>query len=248
MGKMLADLLHLQKIERRLTDVRKRLQRRKNAVSIQQKRIDQLQEELSVLRAKALERRKHADGLELDLKTREAQAARLRTALNTAKTNKEYAAILTQLNSLKADNAKLEEEILRIMQHVDAVQAEADAVVQNVRAEQQRLEEVTKTSAAEVDRLSAILAEQEQQRRAAAESIPPHVLAVFNRIAANYDGEAMAPIQRRGTKPPYTFTCGGCYMTLNAEHANALAVRDEIRTCDICGRVLFLQDLEDEEG
>ena len=247
MGKMLADLLHLQKIERQLTDVRKRLQRRQDAVSTQQKRIDQLREELEVLRGKALERRKHADGLELDLKTREGQASRLRTALNTAKTNKEYAAILTHLNSLKADNAKLEEEILRIMQHVDAIQAEADAIGQNVHAEQQRLADVTKTSAAEVERLSGILAELDQSRQAAAKAVPPAVLAIFNRIARNYDGQAMASIQRRGTKPPYTFTCGGCYMTLNAEHANALAVRDEIRTCDICGRVLYLQDKEDEE-
>jgi predicted nucleic acid-binding Zn-ribbon protein len=30
-------------------------------------------------------------------------------------------------------------------------------------------------------------------------------------------------------------------MSLNAEHANALATRDEIRTCDNCGRILYLE-------
>jgi predicted nucleic acid-binding Zn-ribbon protein len=30
-------------------------------------------------------------------------------------------------------------------------------------------------------------------------------------------------------------------MTLNAEHANALRVRDEIRKCDNCGRILYLE-------
>ena len=30
-------------------------------------------------------------------------------------------------------------------------------------------------------------------------------------------------------------------MSLNAEHANALRVRDEIRTCDNCKRILYLE-------
>ncbi len=37
-------------------------------------------------------------------------------------------------------------------------------------------------------------------------------------------------------------------MSLNAEHANALRTRDEIRTCDICGRILYLaNDAEVEQ-
>ena len=60
-------------------------------------------------------------------------------SLNTAKTNKEYAAILTQINTLKADNAKLEEEALRIMQDADAIKAQADKVAKQIEAEKARL-------------------------------------------------------------------------------------------------------------
>jgi len=35
--------------------------------------------------------------------------------------------------------------------------------------------------------------------------------------------------------------CGGCYMSLNAEHANVLRTRDEIRTCDNCKRILYME-------
>ena len=80
-----------------------------------------------------------ADRINLDLKEKEAQVEKLRTALNTAKTNKEYAAILTQINTFKADNAKLEEEVLKIMQDVDAVKAQAEKISVQVEAEQKRL-------------------------------------------------------------------------------------------------------------
>jgi predicted nucleic acid-binding Zn-ribbon protein len=31
-------------------------------------------------------------------------------------------------------------------------------------------------------------------------------------------------------------------MNLNAEHANALRVHDELRTCDSCGRILYIDE------
>ena len=118
MAKMLGALLQLQLVERQLAHVRGRLKSRQNAVAAQQHRIDQLQEEHKALLERATNRRMSADRHELDLKTREQQVLRLRGTLNTVKTNKEYSAILTQINTLKADNAKIEEEALKIIQEV----------------------------------------------------------------------------------------------------------------------------------
>ena len=53
-----------------------------------------------------LNRRKEADSLALDLGQREEKVSSLRNVLNTARTNKEYAAILTQINTLKADKSE----------------------------------------------------------------------------------------------------------------------------------------------
>jgi predicted nucleic acid-binding Zn-ribbon protein len=71
--------------------------------------------------------------------------------------------------------------------------------------------------------------------------VPQEALAVFERIAESYDGEGMAVVEVQGKKPPHEYICGGCYMSLSAEHANALKVRDEIRTCDNCGRILYME-------
>ena len=241
MGPMLESLMHLQSIERNLTHVRGRLKTRKNAVAAQERRIEQIKAEYTALHDKSITRRKDADRLELDLRIKEEQVTKLRTALNLAKNNKEYAALLTQINTYKADNAKVEEEVLKIMQDVDTVKEQMEKSSMQAEAEQKRLAEITQASGQEIDKLTAMLDELTAQRTAAAQSVPAESLITFETIARRNDGDAMAVVEVHGRKPPFDYVCGGCYMSLNAEHVNALRVRDEIRTCDNCGRILYLE-------
>lgn len=240
MGPMLESLVHLQSVERQLTHVRGRLKTRKNAVTAQERRIEQIKTEYDVLHEKALTRRRDADRLELDLKSKEEQVVKFRAALNQAKTNKEYAAVLTQINTLKADNAKVEEEVLKIMQDVDAVKAQAEKVKVQAEAEEKRLTEIQAASGQEIEKLTAMQNELVTQRQTAAQAVPAESLMTFEAIAGRNDGDAMAIIEVHGRRPPFDYICGGCYMSLNAEHANALRSRDEIRTCDNCGRILYM--------
>ncbi|MBI5724964.1 MAG: hypothetical protein HZA50_13470 [Planctomycetes bacterium] len=242
MAKILEGLLNLQTIERQLTLVKAKLKTRQNAVAFQQRRIEQAQADHLALQDKATQRRKDADGLELDLKTKEEQVARYRIALNTAKTNKEYSAILTQINTIKADNARIEEEVLRIRVEIDSVGAEAQKAAQQVLHEQERLKEVQATNTAELDKLNAMHSELAAKRQEAAKDVARDILATFDRLSEQYEGEAMAAIEIHGKRPPFEYVCGGCYMGLNAEHANALSSPelDQVRTCDNCGRILYL--------
>ncbi len=240
MGKLLSALLHLQSIETQLRGVRGRLRVRENSATAQQRKIDQLRDDWEGLHAQVLQRRKEADNLELDLKTREQKVSSLSTALNTTKTNKEYAAILTEINTLRADNAKLEDRTLKVLQEVDAVKAQADEAEAQIQTEQQRLEEIVQTNTDQITKLNKMVEELMQKRAEAAAEVPPEERALFERIAANRQGQVMAPLEVHGKKPPYDYICGGCFISLNAEHANALRSRDEIRTCDNCGCILYM--------
>jgi predicted nucleic acid-binding Zn-ribbon protein len=248
MASTIEALLHLQSIERQLAHIRHRLRSRENAVSAQERRIGQLQGGYDALHEKVMEKRKEGDQLDLDLKSREERVSKLRTGLNTARTNKEYAAILMQINTHKADNSKIEEQALRIMQEADAIQAEADEMQARIEAEQGRLDEIRQSSRQEIEKLNGMMEDLSAQRVDAVQNVPREALAVFERIAENYDGEAMAAVEIHGKKPPHQYVCGGCYMGLNAEHANALRVRDEIRRCDNCGRILYLAPQAEESN
>lgn len=241
MGTVLAALLNLQSIERKLANVRSRLRIRQNAVLVQQRRIEELREKWQAAHDMVIAKKMQADSLDIDLKQRDAEIIKYRAALNTAKSNKEYAAILTQMNTLKADNSKFEEQELQIMQETETFSEEAKTIQQQIAEQEKLLEDVTAKNSEELARLEAMMQKLQGERDDAAKEVPPTVLALFNRIATSYDGEAMAAIEISGKKPPFSYICGGCFMSLNAEHANALHVKDEIRTCDNCGRILYME-------
>jgi predicted nucleic acid-binding Zn-ribbon protein len=242
MGNTLEAMFALQAIERQLADIRGQLNSSNSAVSVQQRRVDELHKQHQLLHDEVLAHQKDAGGVELELKAREEEVNKLRVALNSTKTNKEYAAVLTQLNTLKADNSKLEDRALELMQEVDQTRTRMGEVEEQVAKAEKLFEQIKRVSSEEISRLQAILDDLQAKRDSAAQAVPDKALKVFDRIAAIKDGDVMAGIEAIGKKPPYHYICGGCNMSLTAEHANALRTRDEIRFCDCCGRVLYLKE------
>lgn len=241
MGSLLSALLELQSVERQLRQVQARRRRLTRSANQQQRKVEDLRAQEAQVHEALNERRRQADRASLEVRTAEEQVSHLRDSLNSAKTNKEYAAILTQLNTVKADNAKREEEALNIMQAVEETQQQLDQFQQQIAHEQQRLEHITAETAEEVKRLEGMLEELHGKRDQAAANVPEEQRRIFDRVAENYDGEAMAVVEKHGNKPPHDYVCGGCFMSINAEHVNALQVRDEVRRCDSCGRILYIE-------
>jgi hypothetical protein len=240
MSTLLESLRKLQKIEQDIAHVRSRIRVRNNAVNAQKRKIEQVEQDHDSLCTQSLDRRKLADSLELDLKQRDEKVVSFRAGLNAARSNKEYAAILTQINTLKADSAKIEDRALSVIQEVETLKNQADELAEKIVGENKRLAEITEQSDKELAKLNGMLEELLKARGEASEGIPASNLTIFERISSNYEGEAMALIEVHGRKPPHTYVCGGCFMSLNSEHANALSLRDEIRTCDNCGRILYI--------
>lgn len=240
MGPILSALVSLQKIELDLSQLRRRRRSRAGAVTAQEARIQKHRKEHESVRQQGLEHRMQADGLELQLRETEEHLDKLRVVLNTAKTNKEYATVLTQINTEKADNTKVESDALKILAEVDTVKKQAEAIEATIVGEEEQLTKIQNSCAQEINKLDGMIDELSVKHDKAAKELSPDTLALFERLARQYDGEAMAPVEQAGRKPPFSYTCGGCYMSLNAEHANALRTRDEIRQCDNCQRLLYM--------
>ena len=120
MGPGLDGLIKLQSVENRLRAVKAKLTRCRRNVVIQENKIRNLQNTIEAKKEEVQLTKVQSDRLELELKSRDDTITNLRASLNTAKTNKEYAAVLTQLNTTRADNAKVETQILDLMKDIEA--------------------------------------------------------------------------------------------------------------------------------
>jgi len=236
-----AALHQLQAVETRLRSLKSTRARKQRQLEQQGLRIKQLEEQLTTRKEEIRHRQSITNQLELEFKAREAAINKLRTQLNTAKSNKEYSAILTQLNTERASNSKLEERILQELTQIDEMKASHVEMETELGTQRQRLADQEAEFQHEDAQLQEQIEQLEQDRSRVAEQVPPSNLAIFQRVADSTDGEATAEIIKPNPKQE-EYICGGCNMTIPVEKVNALLTKDDLQQCNICGRILYLKE------
>ena len=239
MGPILSSLVNLQAIETELRKTQQRLKQAQQVVLRQEIQIKHLQEASGAKKEETKLTRIHHDKLELELKTREESIAKLRVALNNARTNKDYSAVLTQINTRKADKSKLEDQILTLLSQIDADQAARKEIENNIEKERVKLAETRQISQTKQQEIQTDVDKLLDQRKEAAGQVPAKERAHFERLAERYDGEVLAEISKLNG-PRGDHTCGGCYMGVTLESVNALMSHDDVLTCPNCGRIFIL--------
>jgi predicted nucleic acid-binding Zn-ribbon protein len=241
MGPVLNGLQKLQSVENRLRAEKAKLTRCRRNVVIQENLIRSLQNALEAKKEELQLTRLQFDRLELELKTRDETIARLRASLNSARTNKEYAAVLTQLNTTKADSSKIESQSLELMKDVEADEVECKDIQRQIEEQKETLERTRKESESLSGKFEAEIDRIQVEWDEAARTIPRDVLEKFKRVAETYDGQAVAVVEQPGGRTG-AYSCGGCFMGITTECVNLLMTKDEIIRCANCTRILVLSD------
>ncbi len=244
MGPVLNGLAKLQSVENRLRAAKTKLTRCRRNVIIQENRVRSLQSAVEAKKEEIQLTKIQSDRLELELKTKDEAILRLRASLNASKTNKEYSAILTQLNTTKADNSKVEAQILELMKDIEADEAECANIQDQIDEQKQKLEQIRKETKHLATKYEAEIKEIQAEWDQKSQAIPSKPLELFNRVAETYDGEALAVVERQNGKTE-TYTCGGCFMGVPAESVNVLMTKDDIIRCPNCTRILVLESLQE---
>ena len=239
MGPTLRSLIRLQAIERQLRAKRAALRRTEKIVKQREQNLNQLQATLNAKEEEVKLTRLQSSKLELELRSEEDEITKLRVALNTAKTNKDYSAILTRINTDKADKSKLEDQILTLMAQVDGDQLSCRELGEEIERDGDQLKEVRKEYAAKQVQIQAQIDQLSRQHNQAEEQVPENERQVFSRLVERFDGEVMVEIVKAEQRKT-DHNCGGCYMTIPLELVNSLMTRDTLILCPSCGRILVL--------
>lgn len=147
------------------------------------------------------------------------------------KTNKEYQAQLKEIATVEQDNKAIEDELLGLMEKIDAasaaiVQAEKqyEVGVRELEAEQRE----RKADAAKIDdELANVL----RERAAVAKNVRPDIFEQYESLVASKNGMALA--EARGE------SCSGCFMSIPPRIFVNVKKRDAIIQCPECNRILY---------
>lgn len=243
MGPVLSGLIKLQSVENRLGAAKAKLKRCRRIVVIQENQIRSLQNTYEAKKEEIQLTKIQADRLELELKSVDEQVVRLRASLNIAKTNKEYAAILTQLNTTKADNSKTEAQALDLMRDIEADEQECNSIHEQIEEQKTVLDQTRKESEISAVKYEAEIKEIQSEWDAVAGELPEEAIGLFKRVAETYDGEALSAVDTESGMTG-AYSCGGCFMGITAESVNLLMTKDDIIRCPNCTRILVLSSAQ----
>jgi uncharacterized protein len=168
----------------------------------------------------------------------------LREQMNSAKTNKEYKALLTEVNTLKADRSRIETGALEQMTRSDEL-TKLLAELEAQHAEREKLQKVAaddrgKKAEENKDRVSEL----EAQRKQYADDVPADVMAIYAALLQQKGDEAMAPVEELDRRR-HEYTCGACQMAVPMETVSTLmsgrSSGAPITRCVSCGSILYLE-------
>ena len=208
-------LVRLQNIDTQIYQLRKEQEN----IPIKQKESDESfankKENLKLLENKGLDLQKQRKAQELELASKEEEARKMQTQLFQIKTNKEYAAKLKEIETVKADASVFEDKILELFE-------EADKLKSQINQEKQLLVEEEKKNNQEKEKLNLRSKEIEHnlhqlqaQREQLSKEIAPEILAKYERIISNRESLAIVKVGDDSA-------CQGCFMKVSPQVINLI--------------------------
>jgi predicted nucleic acid-binding Zn-ribbon protein len=175
--------------------------------------------------------RRHFEG---EVEVLQTKLSRLKDQLMTVKTNKEYTAMLHEIQAAEGQIRSEEDKILDIMEKtedMDQVLKKAEQEMLKKSAETQ--EEIRKTTESAPQMENELTRLQEEKNRVE-KTIGEELLARYRRIAKACKGVALAEAKEE--------LCSACHVRIRPQMYAELLKTDNIYACDSCSRILFHRD------
>jgi len=227
-------LLELQRQDTRLLEAKrakdaipKRREALSEAVALAKTAFDHAKKDLEQIR---LARR----GIEKEVETIASEGRKLEGQLHAIKTNKEYTALLHEIELLKSKRSDQETKILESFDREEKLSAAAAAAEKRVQAEEAKRKEGEETLTREAAELDQRIHSLSQDRDAVKPRVPASLLSRYDRLASARDGVAVAEVKKGA--------CGACFKGLTPHALQEARKGDQIQICESCGRIMILAE------
>ena len=227
-------LIHLQEIDgtirarreekRKLPELLAELERKSEANKAE---LDRVRESLEAAQKGKRER-------DRDLEEAGQKVEKLKSRTPDIKTNKEYTALLKEIETVEQENKAIEEDILKLMEKIDAAAGEIKNAESRsteeaaaIAAEQKQLEE-------SIAKVEAELVAIERERSELAARIEAPLLAKYQKRAAALSGKVVVEARSE--------SCSGCFMSIPPQLFVNIKKNTEVLTCPHCSRILYYKE------
>ena len=171
--------------------------------------------------------------LELDVQGETDHMAKAKMKLPAIKTNKEYSAILTEIDGIKEKITSCEDRELEIMEVLEEKEKTLPGLENEYKEEEKKYQEYKAKKETEAVRVKKELEEFKTQRQEVVRSIDPAWVRSYDRVAKSRGGVAVVGLKEG--------VCQGCFQRVRPQMAIEIKTSEKMHQCPECSRVPLLE-------
>jgi hypothetical protein len=166
-----------------------------------------------------------------DLNLEQEKIKKAEGRMSEVKTNKEYQAMLSEVDAIKQANSRIEEEILQVMDEIDELkkdlskrEKEVGVTVEKIEAERGQLKEKMVYD-------DKIWNEQLERREVLSKQIESKLFKLYNTLKEKRQGVGVVNAKNE--------TCQGCFVNVPPQMFIEVQKNNALIRCPNCNRILY---------
>jgi uncharacterized protein len=230
--RQLQTLIELQALDTRIAGLEAEAARLPQEIAAIRAAADDARKAVEDARARLDVTRKDTRAKEKDLEVTQGKRVKSEARLYEVKTNVEYSAVLTEIETIKQEKAAVEDEILTLMERQDRIAGEIKEAEARLTASLARCDTEETALRVKLAEVEGQLAHARSDRSGLSRDVSPAVLGDYEKILRARGGLAIAPVM----KPDL---CSGCRMLVRPQRLQELKQQNSLIACESCGRYLY---------
>jgi predicted nucleic acid-binding Zn-ribbon protein len=230
MTEVLETLVKIQRLDTNIEQTQKEIEAIPEKITAFEKDVEKAERSLQDKKKRVQEISKEYKSREGDIAANETKIAKLNSQTFAVKTNEEYRAILHEIEFLKNENRRIEDEMIAMLEEEERLNSTLDAFEKEtgntISERTHRIGDLNKHRETLLDSVEAMKAEFENLFN----QLPEETQELYQKIK-KVRGKAVCLIENE--------TCTGCYASLTPQFMNELKKKKEILLCAHCGRILI---------
>lgn len=169
--------------------------------------------------------------LELEVSTQEADLQKFQQQMMAIKTNKEYDALVAQIDNIKSTMSNHETELLESIDRISELENDVKTKKQDLSQIDENNNKQLSILQGKMDSIGETMTDMLANRKKVTVSIPKRMFGIYERVRKGKGGTVVVVVKRRA--------CGACYSAMTPKKVQEIKRGDQIHICDNCGRLVF---------
>jgi predicted nucleic acid-binding Zn-ribbon protein len=168
---------------------------------------------------------------ERNLNTEQEKIKRAEGRMFEVKTNKEYQALLSEVEAIKEATSREEEEILQILEEIDEFKKDLSKREKEVTTTLEKIEREKKKIQEKMDQGDGLWKEQKERREVLSKQVESGLYKLYNTLKEKRQGVGVVNIKDE--------TCQGCFVNVPPQMFIEVQKNNAIIRCPNCNRILY---------